>query len=89
MIPAFGNRLSVSSGKDTMPNNYATGFELHHHAQRAPGSDESASRAIRTDDIVRPMSGGQTMLVNEVDGDHIYCDGFLDPFCSSRLEVLR
>ena len=63
---------------------YPIGFDLHLSA-----ASEPVQHAIRVGDIVRQRSGGPLLWVNDVDGEHVYCAGFLDPFSTSGLEVVH
>ena len=64
------------------------GFNLNAHIQRACRPPATEKSRIRTGDIVRQRSGGPLLCVTDVDGDDIYCDGFLDPFNADGLEIV-
>ena len=58
------------------------GFDLH-----LPATPEPTPRSIEPGDVVVAW-GWQFLRVNQVDGEDIYCDGFLDPFTASGLEIV-
>ena len=59
------------------------GFDLHLSAQ--PENDQPV---IEIGDIVRPKSGGPILHVTDIDGEHVYCAGFIDPFGAAGLEIV-
>ena len=67
---------------------HALGFNLRARMQRARRLPATEKSHIRRGDIVRQFSGGPLLWVNDVDGEHVYCDGFLDPFGAAGLEIV-
>ena len=65
-------------------------FDLHYRPPFRRSSGEPIPLAIiRLGDMVRRHMGGPFLWVIAVDGEDIYCEGFVDPFKASSLEVVN
>ena len=65
---------------------HTLGFDLRVRMQRARRLPATEKPCIEIGDIVRPRSGGSLLEVIDVDGEHVYCAGFIDPFNAAGLE---
>ena len=62
------------------------GFDTRTRAVRYFPTTENLH--IEIGDIVRQRSGGLLLQVTDVDGENVYCAGFLDPFGAAGLEIV-
>ena len=63
------------------------GFRLHQHRCSLVETEDD-QHVIEAGDTVRCRTSRLLLHVIDVDGEHVYCDGFLDPFSASGLEVV-
>ncbi len=71
-----------------MPKKYPTGFDLSKRSSRSRKSRKPDQPSIKYGDVVRQRPNGLPLQVTDVEGDKVYCDGFIDPFGASGLEVV-
>ena len=66
---------------------HTPGFDLRSRIQR--GRSRSVEKPqIEIGNVVRVGLYGPQLLVIDVDGENVYCEGFIDPFGASSLVVV-
>ena len=85
----FRQPVKCALGKrGIMPKKNPTGFDLSKRSSHPRASRHPEPLPIRRGDVVRQRPNGLPLQVMAVEGDKVYCQGFIDPFGMSGLELL-